>query len=298
MNLSRRHHYIPKFYLKGFTGSDNKFAIFDIERNVLKKGLHSVKSHFFEFDRNTLLINGEKTDFLEDTYQVIEDKLKVVFEEFQEVSSPNEITDLNLFNILTFINSIFWRIPVSDGKLNKLMQNLSLQELGFSIIDTKTGKSAPEEFINQIKSDPNFIESYRAAYPIINYLKNKDNLKLDNWRVYDLKNEGKGICGDFPIVLRESDNLNILSNEILFPLTKNLLLVRTKNTNTLKELTPEFKFKLDLLIFMQSKKFVCSLDREYLLLLSKLKEKNKTRFDIIKCELFEYLDRKTGLTRA
>ncbi len=290
MTFSKRHHYIPKFYLKGFTDSKDKFSIYDIERKVLKSKDFSTKTHFYEENRNTFDFANTKTDYLEDVYQKIEDKLKHVFLELQQALGPIQITSEKIFSIQLFIYSTYWRLPKLDGQMIELLKDIDPRKLGYKIIDTKTGKSAPDEVYKQMVSDKNFIESYRAAYPLMQFMKCDENLDLENWRIYYSKTGGKHICGDYPIVLRDTNNHNILNNEILFPLTKKQMLVRTKKTYIIKELPPEFSLKLDLIIFLQSKKYVCCSDRSYLEMLSHLKEAYKTKVSLLKNELFEYLD--------
>ena len=94
MSISRKHHYIPKFYLKGFTNESSEFAIYDIKREVLKTNMFSTKSHFYELDRNTIDTGNEKTDFIEEFYQKLEDKLKHTFKDLQKADGPIQILNI------------------------------------------------------------------------------------------------------------------------------------------------------------------------------------------------------------
>jgi len=67
MQTSWRHHYIPQFYLKGFTDENNRIEIYDLSTDRIKsKGPFSTKSHFFEEGRNSWITEDEVTDFLEE----------------------------------------------------------------------------------------------------------------------------------------------------------------------------------------------------------------------------------------
>lgn len=66
-NISWRHHYLPVFYLEGFTNEENRFKIYDVQnQSFIKDGKEfSPKSYFFEKDSNTMTKDGIKDDFLE-----------------------------------------------------------------------------------------------------------------------------------------------------------------------------------------------------------------------------------------
>jgi len=63
--ISWRHHYLPVFYLKGFTNENKKFLIFDKEQNrFIKNGKEfSPSSYFFKKDANTFLKMEKKMIF-------------------------------------------------------------------------------------------------------------------------------------------------------------------------------------------------------------------------------------------
>lgn len=271
MTVSRKHHYIPKFYLKGFTDSSNMFAIFDIEKNVLKSKSFSTKSHFYEIDRNTFVIDNKADDFLEQFYQKIEDKVKNTFFEIQNSNGSIEITPFKILDIQLFILTTYWRIPITDGKIEDLFKLVNPSELWFQLINRKTGESAPKDSYDKLMNDPVFIESYRAAFPLLQMLKRDEPFDLENWRIYFSKTGGKHICGDFPIIFRDPEKNDIITDEFIFPLTKKQLLVRTKNKIFIREFPPEFSLMIDILIFLQSKKYVCCSDKYYLEELSKLR---------------------------
>ena len=67
---SWRHHYIPKFYLKGFVSEKGTFKIFDIKKGkFVRDGKDfSPESYFFEKKGNTLANDKSETDFLESSY--------------------------------------------------------------------------------------------------------------------------------------------------------------------------------------------------------------------------------------
>ena len=66
MAISKRHHYIPQFYLKGFTNELGEYYLFDKERNEIRKS--KPINSFFENKRNTAFVKDEEFVVLEDMY--------------------------------------------------------------------------------------------------------------------------------------------------------------------------------------------------------------------------------------
>lgn len=98
------------------------------------------------------------------------------------------------------------------------------------------------------------------------------------------------ITGDNPIVIRDSASQNLLSKELILPLTNRQVLIRSKNKFITTTLAPEFALKLDLLIFRQSSIYVCSKNPDYLRALAQLNRTLKQSQEQLKFALFQYLD--------
>lgn len=60
MTLSKRHHYLPQFYIKGFVGNDGKVAVYNKEKDKIDKIRKSPKQLFYEYNRNTFEIDEKK----------------------------------------------------------------------------------------------------------------------------------------------------------------------------------------------------------------------------------------------
>ncbi len=70
MSISQKHHYLPEFYLKGFTNEAGQFSIYDYEQKRIKKNLFYPSTHFFD-NRNLVDVEGEITDVPEKLYSEI-----------------------------------------------------------------------------------------------------------------------------------------------------------------------------------------------------------------------------------
>ena len=79
--ISWRHHYIPQFYLNGFTSKNGNFKIYDIQKKFfIKKGKDfTPRSYFFEEDGNTMITDSGNTDFIEESFKDIDSKTAEVF---------------------------------------------------------------------------------------------------------------------------------------------------------------------------------------------------------------------------
>ena len=290
MSISSKHHYIPVFYLKGFTNESGTFAIYDKKKDSLKRPLFYPKSHFFEENRNTLDINGKKTDFIEKGYQILEEKTKSIFKELQQANGHIKLNSSKIFDLQLFILSTYWRIPKTDGKLNSLLNSYNLSYFGINLVKSQTGKSVQSKRIDELLKTNGFIEGLRPIFPILQFTKTRNNEDLENWNIYYSGGSNVHITGDNPIVIRNSSSQNLLSKELIIPLTNKQILIRSYNKFITKTLAPEFSLKLDLLIFRQSSIYVCSKNPDYLISLSKLDKTLKQSTEQLKFSLFQYLD--------
>ena len=68
---SKRHHYLPRHYLRGFTNSEGIYFVYDKEEKNIFVG--SPDNTFFENNLNIATFpKGDSSDFLEDMYTEIE----------------------------------------------------------------------------------------------------------------------------------------------------------------------------------------------------------------------------------
>lgn len=292
MAISRRHHYLPQFYLKGFSNQEGKFAVFDKKRKVLKNGYYSPKSHFFEKDRNTFTIEGEETDFLENLYSDYDNRLSDLFEKFQRDDEESDILNpYNIQELKLFIAMMFWRVPESDQLVDTFFESFSFDELGIKLED-QDGNSAPDSVKQKMFEDPNFRQACRfLILPLNTFQITLQDSDINNWKYYYTESDFHHLCGDQPIVFKNPKSLFIFEDDLFLPLTKNKFLVYTKKEKV-KELPPEFALLRDILIFGQSRKYVCSSSRDYLKVVSNLYYNRYANNDLHKLrkEVFSYLN--------
>jgi hypothetical protein len=288
---SKKHHYIPKFYLKGFTNENGTFAVYDKLTGRIKKGEHFPDSHFFEFNRNTLEIEGNKTDFLETKlYSKLDDDLAPFFQKIRE-SDIQYLTFENLFPIKMFISFLFWRIPRNDQLIQDILKDEKLSNQNLFYQKRDTNESISEEEFNKIKKNPLFQRLYSFVLPFTTF-KIEPHVGEENyWKAIGDPSAGINLTSDNPIILKREDIFYGEGQIMLVPITSNKMILYGQ-TDHIKILPPEFYLQCDLAIMHQSERYVCGPSKKYLediLELYKIeKEFNKTHEIIPK--LFRYLE--------
>jgi hypothetical protein len=267
MNNSRRHHYIPKFYLKGFCNNDGLLAVYDKKRNILKKGYHSTKSHFFEFNRNILKnAEGQETDFLENLYGHYDNQLSNLFEILREnLEERNILNAQNIQNLKLFIAMMFWRVPAADHLVDIFFQGKKLRDIGIIIKSKLTNQSVQnDEIENRLIKDPNYREACRfLILPLNTFQILLQDSDLNNWNYYYSETEAPHLCSDVPVVFKDLDNFFNFQDDLILPLTSSKILIFS-NKDKPRILRPEFRFNVDVLLFHQAHRYVCGPNRDYL----------------------------------
>lgn len=263
---SWRHHYIPEFYLKGFTEEGGELYVYNKKYNrFYKKGPGGV---FYDPHRNTgVLVHPEtgevhKSDLAERMLAHFDNQMATAFEEIR-TSKPEDNIIANkvlLYEIRMLIHSVFWRSPVNDSIRNKLIDQESFADLGFGFFD--------EAGIRHVETEEFFktIDLWRKAYPallmISSFVSKYKKLNDEIWGLYYLPDRYH-ITTDNPIILKEYLDPSSLGEELLFPVSKNILAISTKKYKT--HILPSlFSVKVDLLLFYLADVYVAGPDKEYL----------------------------------
>lgn len=283
MGISSRHHYLPVFYLKGFTDAQGLLNVYNIKEDRLVNKSLPPKSVFFERDRNTLFLEPENTDFIEQLYSMIDSSCAKAFESLLAIKNKEVTTDI-LIKVRFFISTLFWRIPNIDSDIDAFIDGLGMEDLKFKIVD-KEGKDAPPDVFQKYLQDPNFRKAYRASLSLINHRIIKND-EVNNWKFYFATDRSFHVCGDSPIIKRDESAKFLEDTDFIIPLSSRNLLIHKKGERV-NVIQPETIFKIDLLIFLQSSKYACCLNRGYLEALSKMRAGyTESRMNYLKQELF------------
>lgn len=247
--IARKHHYLPQFYLKGFTKEENKGKLFVFDKNICNQWLSLPKNIAYEND----LYKMEKDEDI----SADEDSLEQSFAEFESMVAPiiKEMEERKIIPkgedfilLINFIALIHCRLPsVNEQSIRPLLDNAKKQlemvasnkDLYESIIksegiECKYNYDEMKEFLTSdryaVEAEQNskmkmLIDQIDKAIPLL--LGRKWSLLLCD---DDL---GGFICSDNPVVqisLFElpsciSRELEIRCTEITIPLSKNMAMI-------------------------------------------------------------------------
>src|SRR5688500_3332498 len=128
---SKRHHYLPVSYLRGFTDSSGKIHIYDKVKDDFYSG--KPENFFVEGHRNTTVLGDEKVDFLEKLYAEIDAAGAQMLQKLKRLTFEGEFESELKMDILYFISFLRWRIPKMDKEADQLHKKYSPADLKYKI---------------------------------------------------------------------------------------------------------------------------------------------------------------------
>jgi len=295
--LSKKHHYLPRHYLKGFTNNTNGFYIYDKKED--KIFYTSPDAAFFENHLNTVsLPGGDSSDFLEKSYTDIENQCWDSLDRIRESNNKTPIALLDKMNLFLFLSFLHWRLPSNIKYAEELSRKFFAKDnkkINYFTLKYNNGKNPPKEVVNLIKNSPAFKKTSKVILPFAPFYEEGWSKRLiNNWRFLYAEDEKRWhLVGDNPIVTKgdnDHDPLNCL-NEFVFPISGNILLVNT-NKPIKKDFPPRFVIKFNIAIIERAQRFIACQNRSFLEELLKLYDfhikHNKT--SILITEMFRFLE--------
>jgi hypothetical protein len=267
--ISWRHHFIPQFYLKGFTSKNGTFKIYDIQNKKFIKGGKEFypESYFFEKDGNLIVADDNKYDFIEDAYKKIDNDIAEIFHRINN-SSSKEKYNLNKNDIALleyFVGIMYWRIPSNYNEIKNIINRKRIRELGLILKNSNNETIDDIELENKLKSDTNFFKSMKWWFASISY---PETFKCEKpLHILTFSERLPSVCSDNPIISLNPDTFRVYSDDFIFPINSKEIFIRGEKR---KEFMNTVKFEIDLLIYKQSKKYVSCTDEKYLSDLDKL----------------------------
>lgn len=270
-NRSKKHHYLPRHYLKGFVNSEGCFFIYDKQNDkILPKPL-TPDAAFFENNLNTVILpKGEASDFLESCYTDIENQSWGTIDKIRGSSSKTPIQLLDKMNLFLFLLFLHWRLPSNIEHVEELSKEFfgaNNKNLNYFTLKNKSGDSVPKEIVNKIKNSSAFKKSSKLMLPFAPFYNSGWNERLNNnWRfLYTGDGNSWYLVGDNPIITKgdnDHDPVNCL-NEFVFPISGNILLVNT-NKPINNDLSPEFVIQFNTSIVERAQRFVACQNKDFL----------------------------------
>ncbi|TSJ44431.1 DUF4238 domain-containing protein [Mucilaginibacter corticis] len=283
-----KHHYLPQFYLKGFTNEGGKFLIYSVVKRHFKGGgkWFSPASHFFLEDDNFAPAEGWADDYLEGIYSGNESRAARILDKIKAVDQGFGLTNDDAVWLNYFAGELFWRVPAQRELLSSATNLEQLNQLGVAVIDRRTMRQIdPKLHAAAVKADPFYFKRLRNVVAATNYW----NMLECTWpcRVVTLPNPFPAICSDNPVILRHPEKPDPFLDDIVFPLAPNKVFFRIKGMREI--FAPNIKFYIDMLVVLQAKEYVCCVDQDYIPWLIAVYEQNFKSADHVREFIFEHL---------
>lgn len=265
---SKRHHYLPVFYLKGFADADELIYVYDkMKDTILPK--QKPESKFYEKHLNNYKFQGEVKFTLEEpVFTPMDSKGSRLFAKIRSSEFINEeqLTALERFQILGFITRLFWRSPESNKLFVDIIKKEGLSNKYFGFYKKGGTEFIPDEEIasmkTQILNDLEIQKVFKHVIPLSNGTLEEISRLYDKWKLYSLKVLTPNIItGDNPFLISNDEiRLDNVFNELIFPIGKHKLL--TLSDKSPNFLAADLMIQVNLSILHQSKRFIASDNEE------------------------------------
>lgn len=282
-NISWRHHYLPVFYLKGFTKDSGLLKIYNVqEKRFLKNGKEfSPESFFYEKDANTIFFEDIRNDFLENSYSDFDNEMARLIERIQksDYSTNYNVTEDDMPRMNHFVSLMYWRLPHRKNGLERFVKNSDLSSLGLKIVDKEGNRFLEEE--EKIKNDSKFIKSYKYYNSLMDSIRGYHC--RTPYSIIQTDERFPYLCSDNPIIF-ESENPKVYEDDYLFPLSGNRLFIRA---NKRDNFAPYLRMLVDIVIYKQAQKYVSCTDERYIQMLEDSFAKYNMTLEEIRSEIFK-----------
>jgi hypothetical protein len=286
-NQSWRHHYLPVFYLKGFTKESNKFKIFNVQdKRFIKSGKEfSPESYFFEKEGNTIKFKGLNYDFLEsECYSPFDNRIAKLVEKVNSSSNDNRFNvdedDMPVIN--HFVSLMYWRLPHRKKELKNIVENTDLNTLGLAIKDSNGEKSEQSE--EEFKNSESFLQVYKYYNPLMDSL--RGFACRTPYTILETTDEFPYLCSDNPVIFEKEKFPKVYEDDYLLPLSGNKLFIKA---NKGESSPPYLRFMVDTLVYKQAVKYVSCTDERYIDRIENNFEKSNITVSDLRSDIFNIL---------
>ncbi len=264
--MSKKHHYLPRYYLTGFTNSDNSFFVYDKQKDIIFPS--SPDNSFFINNLNTATLpDGSSSDFLEGLYTDLENLCWPSLDAIRKSTSKNPVQLLDMMHLFLFILYLYWRLPSNIEIADRLSEKAFIDNNDFDYfrLMKSNGEKAPKEIAESMKKSQAFKKAFRQVVPLLPFFKDKNwAFKLNNWRFF-YSETSWDMVGDNPIIVRDINNHDLIYclEEFVFPVSGKILLVNINKPPT-KGLPPKFTIQFNTALIEKSQRFVACQNKDFL----------------------------------
>lgn len=262
---SKKHHYLPVFYLKGFADVNQQMFVYDKIKKEFLEG-QKPNSKFYENHLNNFRPEGKVLFTLEETMFTPGDtRISQLFFRFRN-TIDYDFSAYERLELLHFISQLYWRSPETNGKYIEIIKKEGFSNKNFRV--TKSGVPLKDEqipeMLDKILNDLETQKMFKHTIPLTNGHVEELGKLAEKWKIMDLSTvKSTLITGDNPFLINNNDiRIDNVFEELIFPLSKNKVLI-------LSDKCPNFFDSLalaniNILILHQSKRYIASENREQL----------------------------------
>lgn len=281
--LSKKHHYIPEFLIKNFCDDDGLLYVYDkqTKRYLGKKSPGGV---FYEIHRNTIEINGTKTDNFEKFYSSLDDRFAKAL---NRVITTEKLSLEDLMSILVFATTLKWRVPNSDETFNKLKESIEYHELPITIRTIDASSKENEEMLHFLIKSATFKEAKRIIFPMMPFLKGEKLLSYNAGSFINTNESFVSVLGDCGIIEASNGSPDELDSFVMPLSTHTTFIYKMGGTRSLNSIG--FYGARDILTVQRSERYIGCKEEKHLRSVIEGYEKviSKNATDIIERILFD-----------
>lgn len=283
-NISRRHHYLPVFYLKGFS-KNGKLKIYDVEKKAFIKGgkEFSPKSYFFEENGNIIrgVLDNSEDDFIEKFYGYFDTKMADIITRINLSSNEKRfgVSEEDMPTINHFVSLMYWRLPHKREELLSIINHNDLSTLGFNVFNEDGTLNLEESEI--VKNHKSFPVAYKLFNSMMDSLRGSDC--RTPYRISEKYHEFPYLCSDNPVIFEKDSFPNVYEDDYIFPLNGTKIFTKAQKPEIVNPIM------VDTLLYKQAKKYVTCTDERYLEMLDKCFDKSNMSVEEYRSMCFNML---------
>jgi hypothetical protein len=215
-------------------------------------------------------VNSYESDIVEKTYSNIENGFAQFLNYLLKNHNDIEIMDNEdtIYMLKCYIALQFWRLSVHDFFIDDFINNFDFRNAPNRIISNIGNKNLFEnkEIIEKLNQDKNYRYYFRCfilPFLLFNTFEHKHD--IGKWRIYTIKENTQFayLCSDIPIIYNTIFDLFNFKSKILFPITKNKILIITDKEFP-NYYQPIFSANVNIVLYEQSTRYLSTLKKDYL----------------------------------
>jgi Protein of unknown function (DUF4238) len=268
-NFSTKHHYLPVFYLKGFSNKKQLLNIYDKSRDAFLTN-QNPKSIFYVNHLNNFRHNKRvKMSLEERLFTPLDTKAFDIFEKIRnfDITEKDPLTPIERFSLLHYLIILYWRSPFSDNNYLEIIKREGFLNKYFSATDSNnkelTDADIPD-MLDSISANGELIKIFKHTVSYSNGPMKEIYELYDKWHPFSILLDTPSlITGDKPFLINNSSpSIDKTFDELIFNISHNRLLILSDNAP--KFIDKVFMTQINIAILQQSDRFVVHHDINYL----------------------------------